>query len=213
MAHIWWSKVCRLWVRVDALLCTLLHTNLKKDPYEALLCKLIAELLRSEWQLSLHPFTTTKLTIAKAWKSPILSFEAVKNQMNDIMVYAIVSDTHEKFLRIWQPWIAHAQPSRFDNTRFCNVLAQSLWYSFSFSLSLCLFSSCLYFSTLSDLLFLFILDAYLATGHCTDLDGYVACILFILFLFSFDSVYNSNPWFIIRGFLSNHTQPYGRMLL
>lgn len=54
------------------------HSNLKRDPYEALLCKPILELLRLEHQLALYLFNATKLIIAWSWKTPVLSFEAVK---------------------------------------------------------------------------------------------------------------------------------------
>lgn len=88
MSHIWWTcpRVRRLWIRVYSLLRSILHADLKKDPFEALLCKPIAELLRPERQLALHLFTATKLTIARSWKTQALSFEAVKNCMDDIMV-------------------------------------------------------------------------------------------------------------------------------
>lgn len=70
----------------------------KRNLYEALLCKTIEELLRPERQLALHLFAATKVTIARAWKTPILSFEAVKRQMINIMVSekltAILLDTH-----------------------------------------------------------------------------------------------------------------------
>lgn len=79
---------CFIWVRVYALLRTLLHTDLKRAPCKTVFCKLITKLLRSEPQLALHLFTATKLTIAKAWKTPVIRFEAVKN----------------------------SQPSRLDNT-------------------------------------------------------------------------------------------------
>lgn len=98
MAHIWWScpRACRLWVRTYALLRNLFHVDLKRDPYEALLGKSIVELL--ERQLAQHLFAVTKLTIARAWKTPALSFEVVKNRMNYIMVnekrMAILLDTH-----------------------------------------------------------------------------------------------------------------------
>lgn len=107
MAHIWWTcpKACRLWIRVYALLRNIFHTNIQRDPYEALLYKPIVELLRPERQLALHLFNAAKLTIAKAWRTAILSFEAVKNCMNDVLVNekltALASDTHDKFLKVW----------------------------------------------------------------------------------------------------------------
>lgn len=59
------------------------------------------------------------ITIARAWRTPVLSFEEVKNRMNDIMVNekltAILSHTHGKFLRVWQTWVTYIQTSRFDN--------------------------------------------------------------------------------------------------
>lgn len=88
MAHIWQScpRVSRLWIRVDALLRTLLHCNLKRNPNKGLLHKPIDFPLCLECQLAAHLFTTTKLTIVRAWKSPTLSFKAVKHFMNDNMV-------------------------------------------------------------------------------------------------------------------------------
>lgn len=109
MAHIWWScpRACKLWVRVYALIWNLFHVNLKRDPFEAFLAKPIAELLRPVRQLAQHIFTAAKLTIAKAWKTSMLSFEVVKNRMNDVTVNekltAILLDTHDKFLRVWRP--------------------------------------------------------------------------------------------------------------
>lgn len=120
MAHIWWKfpKVCRLWIIIYALLRNLFNTNIRRDPYEALLGKPITELLRPKRQLASHILTATKLTIAKAWKTPALSFEAVKNRVNDMInekLTAVLSDTHDKFLRTWQPWLSHVHPSRFDS--------------------------------------------------------------------------------------------------
>lgn len=122
MSHIWWTcpRVRRLWIRVYSLLRSILHADLKKDPFEALLCKPIAELLRPERQLALHLFTATKRTIARAWKTQTLSYEAVKNRMDDIMVNekltAVLSDTHDKFLKVWRPWVEYTKPTRFDTT-------------------------------------------------------------------------------------------------
>lgn len=90
--------------RVYALLRTFLHTDLKQNPYETLLCKLIEEILCRERQLTLHFFTAIKWMIARAWKTQILHFEVVK--MNEIMVNekltAILSDTHWKFFQVCQ---------------------------------------------------------------------------------------------------------------
>ena len=88
MANIWWScpRACRLWIRVYTLLHNLFQINIKRDPYAALLGKPIVELLRPERQLAQHLFTAARLTIARAWKTPTLSFEAVKNCLNDVMV-------------------------------------------------------------------------------------------------------------------------------
>lgn len=96
MAHIWWScpSVCRLWVRIYTLLCNIFHVNLKRDPYEALFGKPITDLLRPERQMAQHLISTTKLTIARAWKTPVLSFEEVKNRMNDIMVNEKLTANH-----------------------------------------------------------------------------------------------------------------------
>lgn len=68
----------------------------------------------------MHLFTATRLTIARAWKTPVLSFEVVKNCMKDIVVNekltVILSDTHDKVLRVWQPWVDYIKPYRFDTT-------------------------------------------------------------------------------------------------
>lgn len=77
-------------------------------------------LLRAERQLALHLFTATKLTIARAWKTQTRSFEAVKNRMDDIMVNekltAVLSDTHDKFLKVWRPWVEYTKPTRYYTT-------------------------------------------------------------------------------------------------
>lgn len=79
-------RACRLWARINTLFRNLFHIDLKRDPCEALLGKPIDELLRQERQLAQHLFAATKLTIAKAWRTPMPSLEVVKNRMNDIMV-------------------------------------------------------------------------------------------------------------------------------
>ena len=65
MAHIWWScpRACRLWVRVYTILRNMWHTNLKRDPFEALLGKPIVELLRPERQLAQHLFNAVVLNL------------------------------------------------------------------------------------------------------------------------------------------------------
>lgn len=118
--HIWWTcpVARRLWIRVFNLLRTLTSLTLPRVPSEALLNKPI--LNASKWHRLLigHIFTATKLIIAKSWKSPSLSFEAVKQKIQWILINekltAILNDTHPRFLKIWQPWISYFQPSRFD---------------------------------------------------------------------------------------------------
>lgn len=59
-----------------------------------------------------------KQTIAKAWKMPILNFDEVKSRVHSTPVNekltAILTDTHKKCLRTWQPWLGYfplAQPT------------------------------------------------------------------------------------------------------
>lgn len=59
-----------VWVRVYALLCTLLHTDLKRDPYKALICKPIAELLHPERQLDLDLIYRNQINYCEIFEDP-----------------------------------------------------------------------------------------------------------------------------------------------
>lgn len=115
--RIWWNclKASRLWIQVYALFRTLTQGN----PFEALLFKPIDTPFRAERQLSTFLFTATKLTIARALKSPFLRFEAVKRHMDDIMangkLTAVFFASRNKFLSVWQPWILYSHPSHYDH--------------------------------------------------------------------------------------------------
>lgn len=126
MKHIWWlcPKVKRLWIRVYNLINSVLHLNLRRDPWEALLHKPIEDASKCERILVSHIFSATKQTIARAWKTPLLSFEEVKNRVHGTLVNekltAILSDTHDKFLRVWRPWTEFFPPTH-SPTRFLDL--------------------------------------------------------------------------------------------
>lgn len=73
--------------------------------YLPLLHKHIDALFCTKWGLVIQIFIDTKPTIARAWKTPTLNFEAVKNRLNDIMVKekltAKLINTHDTFLKVW----------------------------------------------------------------------------------------------------------------
>lgn len=88
---------------------SVLHINLQQDPWEALLHKPIEGTTKRERTLASHIFPATKQTIAKVWTTPIGNFDKVKNQVHGTLVNekltVILTDTHDKSLHIWQPWL------------------------------------------------------------------------------------------------------------
>lgn len=74
-------------------------------------------------------FTAIKLTITSAWRTPTVSYEAVKNKLNKIMsnknFTAALTEIDAKFLSVYQPWTSYCQPSRFENNS-CNVTTPNI---------------------------------------------------------------------------------------
>lgn len=114
-----WNFSVPLWIRVYTLVDTVLHVNLQKDPWEALLHKPIADVTRREYTLITHMFMATKQTIARSWKTPFLSFKEVKNRVHGMLINVkltvILEDKYDKFQRTWQPWIDHFPPSQMTS--------------------------------------------------------------------------------------------------
>lgn len=80
---------------------TVLHANLQRDSWEALLHKPIADATHWVHTLITHMFMATKQTIARSWKTLLLSFEKIKKRVHGSLInkrlMAILKDKYDKF--------------------------------------------------------------------------------------------------------------------
>uniref|UniRef100_A0A803KB25 Reverse transcriptase domain-containing protein n=1 Tax=Xenopus tropicalis TaxID=8364 RepID=A0A803KB25_XENTR len=112
--HIWWqcSRVQRFWTRVYQMIYSVTGINLPKSPEHALLGMKIPNINKNARTLINQIFTAAKLTIAKAWKSPLLPIPQLKNKINWILVNekltSILTDRQEQFQKIWAPWLQYS---------------------------------------------------------------------------------------------------------
>uniref|UniRef100_A0A803K359 Reverse transcriptase domain-containing protein n=1 Tax=Xenopus tropicalis TaxID=8364 RepID=A0A803K359_XENTR len=117
MGHIWWQcpKVVRFWVRVYNMVYSILHVNLRKDPYEALMGLPTANVPKNKQKLLNHILLAAKQTIAKSWKSPTVNFLMFKNKVDWIFINekltGIAADKLTEFQTVWKPWISY----RYNN--------------------------------------------------------------------------------------------------
>uniref|UniRef100_A0A803K9R1 Reverse transcriptase zinc-binding domain-containing protein n=1 Tax=Xenopus tropicalis TaxID=8364 RepID=A0A803K9R1_XENTR len=113
MGHIWWHcpKVVRYWVRVYNLIFSVLHLNLRKNPYEALMGLPSAKVPKNKQKLLNHMFLAARQTIAKSWKSLSINFTLFKNKVDWIFINEKLSsidmDRLKTFQTVWEPWIKY----------------------------------------------------------------------------------------------------------
>lgn len=100
---------------------SVLHINLQKDSWEVLFHKPIEGATKRECTLVTHIFSVMKQMIAKVWKMPLLYFTEAKSRVHSTLVNekltTILTETHDNFLRTWQPWLYYFPlvqlPTRF----------------------------------------------------------------------------------------------------
>ena len=119
--HIWWScpKALTFWTEIFNIASILTKKKIPLDLKTALLNLKPDNITHMHFKLLSQLFTAEKQTLAKAWKSPNLIVNEVKEIMNNSMTYAkmtaIDTDMITEFERIWKPWITYAMPISFNN--------------------------------------------------------------------------------------------------
>uniref|UniRef100_A0A803KAU1 Reverse transcriptase domain-containing protein n=1 Tax=Xenopus tropicalis TaxID=8364 RepID=A0A803KAU1_XENTR len=120
MGHIWWHcpKAVRYWARVYNLIFSVLHLNLRKNPYEALMGMPSATVPKVKQKLLNCMFLAARQTIAKSWKAPSINFTLFKNKVDWIFINeklsSIANDKFNSFQLVWKPWITRDM-SRYSN--------------------------------------------------------------------------------------------------
>lgn len=86
--HIWWECpiVSSFWLEVFQILSTMFSITLPSDPAVALLNSKPHHITHCQFKLPLFITTTAKQTIAKAWKSALLSILSVKRRVTQAMI-------------------------------------------------------------------------------------------------------------------------------
>lgn len=110
MLHIWCDcpKIRGLWNKIFNVIRKITELPMQKSPHLALLnfpCPKTPKLVQ---RLIIFIFIGTKLTIARAWKRPTVSFLLVKRKKSWIMTQektvSILLDTTTKHDAVWDPW-------------------------------------------------------------------------------------------------------------
>ena len=118
--HTWWTCpiVQKFWDKIFKMVNAVTKLRILPDPKLALLNLKPINLTHTHFKLLTQLFTAAKQTIAKAWKTPILSTTETKNRMNIAMTHAkmeaLETDTIANFEKIWNPWIQYAIPENFN---------------------------------------------------------------------------------------------------
>ena len=117
MYHTWWScpRIRAFWKKVFWATGALLGTVISPQPNVALLNQCIPGLPKLSQSLAFFILLGAKMTIAKAWKKPSVSFLAFKRKVSWIMsqeqIVAKCADQSEKFRSVWEPWATYCEMS------------------------------------------------------------------------------------------------------
>lgn len=108
--HIFWEcpRIRSFWNKVFHMIRKITGTEIAQDPFVAILGILPSGIPKHIKSLINFFLIATKLTIAKAWKRPSVSWNGVKQKINWIMVREKIShnidNSTKKFELIWEPW-------------------------------------------------------------------------------------------------------------
>lgn len=108
--HIWWEcpKISGLWNRIFHTIKKITGLPIRKSPQFTLLNFPYPEAPKLVQRLIRFIFFGAKLTIAKTWKQPTVSFLLVKRSMDhgswSRKTVSILLDTAEKHEATWEPW-------------------------------------------------------------------------------------------------------------
>lgn len=114
--HTWWTcpRPVGFWPQVFGLLYSLFYLNTRKKAKFAFLHCPILGLFARQQKLSSYLFIAAKRTIAQVWKKPTVPFQGVRDHfmatIRNEQMSSILKHTDAKFLKILEPWFAHAFP-------------------------------------------------------------------------------------------------------
>lgn len=109
MYHEWWmcAKVCKFWICTYNFIDSLTGTNLTKSLQHAFLGHPVGGAPRSIQCPIAFIFIAARITMARSWKSPVPSFDLLKNKLSWIMVNkhfsAILQDKLPRLEKTWDP--------------------------------------------------------------------------------------------------------------
>lgn len=110
MIHIWWTcpRIRSFWWKIFRTISSLAEETVTPSPNIALLNHYIPKLTKHLQTLSFFILLGAKITIAKAWKRPTVSFQACRTKISWIMaqehIVAKLYDQIERFNATWEPW-------------------------------------------------------------------------------------------------------------
>ncbi|KAM9308502.1 cytochrome P450 2C8-like [Gastrophryne carolinensis] len=87
----------------------IIQSNMRRDPWVALLHCKPQELKNKQHRLFAYLLLAAKQTIAKAWEKQFTPISEVSARMNGFLtnerLSSILADSHNKFISLWEPWI------------------------------------------------------------------------------------------------------------
>lgn len=110
MLHTWWTcpRIRSFWQKVFRTISSITKALVTPDPNIALLNRCIPALDKYSQTLAYFVLLGAKITIAKAWKQPTVSFRGFKRKVSWIMAQEqIVAKLHDQvvnFSETWEPW-------------------------------------------------------------------------------------------------------------
>lgn len=87
--------------------------NITKDPSIALLNEPVENIPRYTQTLIYYKFLAAKISIATAWKSPVIDLALMKRKLTWIMLHeklvSVLRDKQPLFEKVWTPWLSYLQ--------------------------------------------------------------------------------------------------------
>lgn len=110
MIHIWWEcpKIRGLWNKIFHIIRKITNIPIPKTPQYALLNFFNPDIPKLAQNLIRFILLGAKITIARVWKQPTVSFMLVKRKISWIMTQektvSILLDTVDRNDAVWEPW-------------------------------------------------------------------------------------------------------------
>lgn len=110
MIHIWWTcpRIRSFWRNIFNMFRSLFKLPVYPNVHYALLNQHIPGLSKQVQGLSFFILLLAKITLAKSWKKPLVSFRSCINKISWIMsqehLVAKLNDKVGRFMSTWEPW-------------------------------------------------------------------------------------------------------------